>query len=270
MPDVWLPPVSGFARGTPFGKAGKMWSSGHHTGLDFPCPDGTPVMAVGSGVVIYAGNTHGAYGIQVKIRHKPGLETWYCHLSSVSVRKGQTIVAGGVQVGSSGHTGNVTGPHLHLEFRVNGTAVDPAPYLDGKKGAATAARNPETGKPAPTPKPGKAERDWSTKVAPAPDAVNAADTSNPLPAVAGVTLETILILGGFGLVAIGALYAASPAIKKGVADANAAAMQAAEVAFPEVGMAAQAAGAAGGAAGGAGSTSKPGGPAGSLPKGIPA
>ena len=268
MGDPWLPPVNA-ARGTGFGVSGHLWASGHHTGLDFPVPDGTPVRACASGVVIYAGNTHGSYGIQVKIRHRAGLETWYCHLSAVEVRTGDVIIAGGSIIGESGHTGNVTGPHVHLEFRVNGVAVDPAPYLDGKKGDAPGPRNPETGATAPAPKSGKAKpaaadtgQEWSTKVAPASlvgDAAGALGLDELLPDVRSMTLTGLFVVGGFGLVAVGALFAAMPAMKRASADANAAAIQAAEVAFPEVGAAASVAGAAGG------SPSSP-----KAPKGIPA
>ena len=261
MGDPWLPPVNA-ARGTGFGVSGHLWSSGRHTGLDFPVPDGTPVRSCASGTVVYAGNTHGSYGIMVKLRHKPGLETWYCHLSSVGVATGQVIPAGGSVLGSSGHTGNVTGPHVHLEFRVNGVAVDPAPYLDGKKGEAPGARNPETGAAAPSPKPGKAAtaeagQDWSTQVAAAQPASALGDAlglDELLPDVRGMTLTALLVIGGFGLVAIGALYAASPSVKKAVAEANSDAMQAAKVAFPEVGAATAAAGAAGGSGSAGGSS----------------
>ncbi|MFJ4787182.1 peptidoglycan DD-metalloendopeptidase family protein [Streptomyces sp. NPDC088794] len=106
-----------------------MWSSGRHTGLDFPAPVGTPVHAVAGGSVSSVG-TGGPYGNHIEISHGGGLSSLYAHMSKILVGLNQ-VVAQGQTVGKVGATGNVTGPHLHLEARVNGRPVDPMPYLTG-------------------------------------------------------------------------------------------------------------------------------------------
>ncbi|MEU1471172.1 transglycosylase family protein [Streptomyces sp. NPDC005761] len=115
--------------GTPYHQAGS-WSSGYHTGVDFPVPTGTSVKAVGSGTVVSAG-WGGAYGYQIVIRHGDGKYSQYAHLSSLLVRSGQHV-GGGQRIARSGSTGNVTGPHLHFEIRTGpdyGSDIDPLAYL---------------------------------------------------------------------------------------------------------------------------------------------
>jgi murein DD-endopeptidase MepM/ murein hydrolase activator NlpD len=122
-------PVAG-AVGTPYHQTGSMWSSGYHTGTDFAVPTGTSLKAVGAGTVVSAG-WGGAYGNQVVIKLADGYYAQYAHLSSLSVSAGQSVTAG-QQVGLSGATGNVTGPHLHFEIRTTpdyGSDVDPVAYL---------------------------------------------------------------------------------------------------------------------------------------------
>ncbi|MFB8758335.1 M23 family metallopeptidase [Streptomyces nigra] len=126
-------PVSTAAVGTSYKVAGSMWSSGYHTGVDFSAATGTPLKAVGAGTVVSAG-WGGAYGNQVVIRLADGYYAQYAHLSSLSVSSGQTVTAG-QQIGLSGATGNVTGPHLHFEIRTTpdyGSDVDPVAYLRSK------------------------------------------------------------------------------------------------------------------------------------------
>ncbi|MFI6934833.1 peptidoglycan DD-metalloendopeptidase family protein [Streptomyces sp. NPDC050287] len=126
-------PVSGAAIGTPYHMAGSMWSSGYHTGVDFVVPTGTSLKAVGAGTVVSAG-WGGAYGNQVVIRLADGYYAQYAHLSSLSVSSGQSV-SEGQQIGLSGATGNVTGPHLHFEIRTTpdyGSDVDPVAYLRTK------------------------------------------------------------------------------------------------------------------------------------------
>ena len=94
-----------------------------HTGQDIAAPSGTPVRASADGRVITSGSG-GAYGNSIMLVHSGGLTTFYAHLSSKSVSVGQEIKAGD-QVGTVGSTGWSTGPHLHYETRVNGTAYDP-------------------------------------------------------------------------------------------------------------------------------------------------
>ncbi|GAA2352609.1 transglycosylase family protein [Streptomyces cuspidosporus] len=126
-------PVAGHAIGTAWGVPGSHWSSGHHTGVDFPVATGTQVRAVGSAEVVAAG-WGGAYGYQVVLRHPDGMYTQYAHLSSLSVHVGQKV-SGGHQIGRSGATGNVTGPHVHFEVRTGpdyGSDVNPLAYLRSK------------------------------------------------------------------------------------------------------------------------------------------
>ncbi|MET8183131.1 transglycosylase family protein [Streptomyces sp. NPDC005336] len=126
-------PVGSTLVGTPYGVSGSSWSSGHHTGTDFPVPVGTQVRAVGPAEVVAAG-WGGAYGYQVVLRHSDGMYTQYAHMSSLSVQVGQTV-AGGRQIGRSGSTGNSTGPHVHFEVRTDpdyGSDVNPLAYLRSK------------------------------------------------------------------------------------------------------------------------------------------
>ncbi|MGW5401199.1 transglycosylase family protein [Streptomyces sp. NPDC003952] len=116
--------------GTAYHVAGSSWSSGYHTGVDFPVATGTTVKAVGNGEVVSAGWA-GAYGYQVVIRHADGRYSQYAHLSALSVKAGASV-SGGQRIGRSGATGNVTGPHLHFEMRTGpgyGTDIDPLRYL---------------------------------------------------------------------------------------------------------------------------------------------
>ncbi|MFE7173612.1 M23 family metallopeptidase [Streptomyces sp. NPDC057616] len=126
-----LPVVSYTITGT-FGQPGSMWSSGYHTGLDFAAPTGTPIKAVHSGTVTEAGWA-GSYGYRTIVTLDDGTELWFCHQSSISVSVGQKVSTGEV-IGRVGATGNVTGPHLHLEVHPNGQAegIDPMTWLRGK------------------------------------------------------------------------------------------------------------------------------------------
>ncbi|MGW7102662.1 M23 family metallopeptidase [Streptomyces sp. NPDC054838] len=122
-------PTSAYTLTSHYGDSGSMWSSGHHTGLDFAAPTGTPVKAVGGGTVISAGWS-GAYGYRIVLRLDDGTEIWYCHLSSMSVTSG--AVGTGDTIGRVGATGNVTGAHLHLEVRRGGSTMDPLAWLTSK------------------------------------------------------------------------------------------------------------------------------------------
>ncbi|MBT2445518.1 M23 family metallopeptidase [Streptomyces sp. ISL-43] len=122
-------PTSAYTLTSHYGDSGSMWSSGHHTGLDFAAPTGTPVKAVGSGKITSAGWS-GAYGYRIVLELADGTEVWYCHLSSMSVTGGS--VAAGDTIGRVGATGNVTGPHLHLEVREGGATVDPLTWLTAR------------------------------------------------------------------------------------------------------------------------------------------
>ena len=101
--------------------------SGAHTGTDIAAPSGTPIKAVATGTVTFAARS-GSYGNLIKISHENGVETWYGHCSELYATEGQQVEAGEI-IAAVGSTGNSTGPHLHLEIRVNGTAVNPQTYL---------------------------------------------------------------------------------------------------------------------------------------------
>jgi len=94
-----------------------------HKGVDYGAPSGTPVRAVGDGVVEFAGQQNG-YGNVLEIKHSNQRSTLYAHLSRIDVRKGQHIEQG-QRVGAVGSTGWATGPHLHFEVKVNGAQQDP-------------------------------------------------------------------------------------------------------------------------------------------------
>ena len=101
-------------------------SSGHK-GLDIAAPTGTTILACGDGTVKLAGWYYG-YGYLVIIDHGNGVETYYGHCSKLYVSKGDKVSAGD-KIAAVGATGQATGPHLHLEVRVNGSYVDPQKYL---------------------------------------------------------------------------------------------------------------------------------------------
>lgn len=101
--------------------------SGAHTGTDICCPIGTQIKAVADGTVTFAQKS-GSYGNLIKISHGNGVETWYAHCKELYATVGQQVNAGDV-IAAVGMTGNTTGPHLHLEIRVDGTAINPQQYL---------------------------------------------------------------------------------------------------------------------------------------------
>ncbi|MFJ7047207.1 M23 family metallopeptidase [Streptomyces sp. NPDC101112] len=128
--NAYVSPITGSYISTGYKAGGAVWSSGSHTGVDFHAASGTPVHAVGAGTVVEAG-WGGAYGNNVVIKMNDGTFTQYGHLSSIGVSVGQTVTPG-QQIGLSGATGNVTGPHLHFEARTSaeyGSDIDPVAYL---------------------------------------------------------------------------------------------------------------------------------------------
>ena len=102
-----------------------------HTGTDIACAEGTPILAAADGTVTVANGLDswgGSYGYHIQIDHGGGLETLYAHCSSICVTTGQQVQAGQV-IGYVGHTGRVTGNHLHLEVRIDGNRVDAMQYF---------------------------------------------------------------------------------------------------------------------------------------------
>lgn len=117
-------PVSGVLTS----RFGPRWGR-THTGLDIATSTGTPIQAAASGVVDFA-DWKGSYGKMVSIRHNDSVQTYYCHCSALYVSVGQHVNQGDV-IAAVGSTGNSTGPHLHLEIRVNGSPRNPQNYLYG-------------------------------------------------------------------------------------------------------------------------------------------
>ncbi|GAA2128920.1 M23 family metallopeptidase [Streptomyces synnematoformans] len=122
----YVAPLSGYTLTSTFGESGAMWAAGH-TGQDFAASTGTPVKAVHGGTITEAGWA-GSYGYRIVLTLEDGTEIWYCHLSSIIQSSGEVTTAD--VIGRVGATGNVTGPHLHLEVRPGGgDAIDPLAWL---------------------------------------------------------------------------------------------------------------------------------------------
>jgi murein DD-endopeptidase MepM/ murein hydrolase activator NlpD len=105
-------------------------SGGFHGGIDISngrCY-GNIVVAAASGTVTAAGWDSSGYGNKVMINHGNGVVTLYGHMSAVLCSVGQYVNAGDA-IGRCGASGNATGPHLHFEVRINGSKVNPAPYI---------------------------------------------------------------------------------------------------------------------------------------------
>lgn len=105
---------------------GRRWGR-LHAGVDIAAGTGAPIRAAGDATVLSAG-WDGGYGRCVRLLHPDGTITLYAHMSSIAVNRGERVVAG-QRIGREGSTGNVTGPHLHFEVRINGTPVNPATWL---------------------------------------------------------------------------------------------------------------------------------------------
>lgn len=119
----WVLPAHGYHLTARFDDSGSHWSH-RHTGLDFAAPTGAPVYAVASGTIVST-QYDGAYGNKTVERLPDGTELWYCHQNEFATKPGATVVAGQT-IGAIGSTGNVTGPHVHLEVRPGGgDPVDP-------------------------------------------------------------------------------------------------------------------------------------------------
>ncbi|MCX6407354.1 MAG: M23 family metallopeptidase [Propionibacteriales bacterium] len=121
--NQWVLPVTGYALTARFGQSSSLWAR-VHTGLDFAGPSGSTIVSVAAGTVTdtsYAG----AYGNRTVVTLDDGTEIWYCHQSRIVATPGERVRAGQT-IGYTGSTGNVTGPHLHLEVRPGGgEPIDP-------------------------------------------------------------------------------------------------------------------------------------------------
>lgn len=123
IPPTYIKPISGGRYTSGFGRRwGRM-----HKGVDWACPIGTTVYASCAGTVISA-SYNGGYGNNVVISHADGRLTRYAHNSKLLVKAGQHVEQG-EPITLSGSTGRSTGPHVHFEIYINGSAVDPLKYI---------------------------------------------------------------------------------------------------------------------------------------------
>jgi murein DD-endopeptidase MepM/ murein hydrolase activator NlpD len=124
-PPPWVLPVEGYHLTGEFGDTG-LWSS-THTGLDFAADEGAELRAIGPGQVVST-ESDGAFGNKTVVKLDDGTVLWYCHQSEFAAEPGQRLAPGEL-VGYVGSTGNVTGPHLHLEVHRGAEPIDPATWL---------------------------------------------------------------------------------------------------------------------------------------------
>ena len=103
---------------------------GFHKGVDLGANYGETVHASAAGIVVAAGWDDGGYGNKVDIDHGNGYHTWYAHLSRIDIHIGDHVYKG-QSIAAVGSTGFSTGPHLHYQVMLNGTPVDPEPFLHG-------------------------------------------------------------------------------------------------------------------------------------------
>jgi len=125
-PPPWVLPVGGYHLTGRFGASSGLWSS-THTGLDFAAAEGAEIRSIGPGVVNETASD-GAFGNKTVVRLDDGTVLWYCHQSDFAVEPGQRVEQGDL-IGYVGSTGNVTGPHLHLEVHQGGAPIDPEAWL---------------------------------------------------------------------------------------------------------------------------------------------
>lgn len=119
---TFIKPVSGVLTS----RFGGRWGT-THTGVDIGTATGTNIKAANGGTVIFSG-WKGSLGKLVVISHGNGIQTYYGHCSSLLVSAGETVSAGQA-IAKVGSTGRSTGPHLHFEIRVNGSAINPQSYI---------------------------------------------------------------------------------------------------------------------------------------------
>ncbi len=130
LPSFW--PAAGFLTsewGWRRDPLGVHWQ--HHAGIDVSGQVADPIWAAAAGTVRRAGWS-GTFGKVVEIDHGFGVTTTYAHCSRVFVRTGQHVRRG-QQIAQIGNTGRSTGPHLHFEVRLEGSAVNPLDYLPERR-----------------------------------------------------------------------------------------------------------------------------------------
>lgn len=131
MPSGW-PVLNGFVSSL-FGRRTDPFSGrlAFHEGMDFAGKEGSSVIAVGAGVVSFAGERSG-YGNLVEVNHGNGYVTRYGHNQSALVKAGETIRKG-QRVALMGNSGRSTGPHVHFEVLLNGSPVNPSQYIEASR-----------------------------------------------------------------------------------------------------------------------------------------
>lgn len=129
--DVYIAgrPIKKGWMSSPFGRRTDPFSGrlAWHKGIDFAGKAGSDIVAVGSGVVTWAGKRSG-YGNMIEINHGNGYTTRYGHNSDILVSVGD-IISKGQTISLMGSTGRSTGPHVHFEVLENGRQVNPAHYI---------------------------------------------------------------------------------------------------------------------------------------------
>ena len=113
----------------PYGRKGRIWDYGWHTGTDFNGNYGDPVYAARVGTVIFTG-WRASYGRTIEIKHLDGAVTRYAHLSRIRVEAGQDVDVG-QRIGNIGASGKAFGAHLHFEVLINGNFRNPWVWLWG-------------------------------------------------------------------------------------------------------------------------------------------
>jgi murein DD-endopeptidase MepM/ murein hydrolase activator NlpD len=112
------------------GRVIQGFKSGSNDGINISLPEGTPVKAAESGVVVYAGNELKGYGNLVLVKHPNGFVSAYANNGDLEVKRGDSVKRGQT-LAKSGQSGNVSSPQLHFELRKGSTPVDPTGYLAG-------------------------------------------------------------------------------------------------------------------------------------------
>lgn len=113
----WRPPLRGITKPSArFGQQGPYWANGH-SGTDFSATTGTPIYPVGPGTVLNKGTGDSSYGNHITIDHGGQNYTFYAHMAQPSTLAIGTPVSTETVLGPVGETGNVTGAHVHVEYR---------------------------------------------------------------------------------------------------------------------------------------------------------
>ena len=126
---IW--PLPGYSPGSAYGwRMHPIYNEMRfHAGEDIGAPSGTPILAADSGMATVIPDNGNGYGNYIMINHGGGRVTLYAHMSAFAISNGATVNQGDV-IGYVGSTGNSTGPHLHVEVRVNGATTDPKQYFN--------------------------------------------------------------------------------------------------------------------------------------------